>query len=148
MKQKNFTTTMLVDQESKTVFDAINSPTDWWSGEIEGSAKGLHHEFVYRYKDLHMSKQRVIEFVPEQKVVWAVTESLINYVEDKQEWTGTKIIFEISRHGQQTEIRFTHEGLHPQIECFDACSTTWSKIMQVSLLTFITTGKAKKLELA
>jgi hypothetical protein len=148
MKNKDFTTTLLVDQSPKQVFDAVNSPQHWWAGEIDGAATNLNDEFTYRYKDLHMSKQKVIEFIPEEKVVWLVTDSIINYVEDKQEWNGTKIVFEISKEGDKTKLRFTHVGLHTEVECFGSCSTSWSRLMQISLFSLITTGKAEKLVLA
>jgi len=148
MTNNDFTTTILVDQSPKQVFDAINNPQNWWSGEVEGNANSLHDEFTYRYKDFHMSRQRVVEFIPEQKVVWHVFDSIINYVEDKEEWTGTDIVFEISKLGDKTELRFTHLGLHPQIECFDSCSSSWSRLMQVSLFALITTGKGERLVLA
>jgi hypothetical protein len=148
MENQSFTTTILVDQTPKQVFDAINRPQDWWSGEIHGSSAHLNDEFTYQYKDLHMSKQKVVEFVPDEKVAWLVTDSSINYTEDKAEWTGTKIVFDISKHGDKTQVRFTHIGLHQEIECFDACSTTWAKLLQMSLFSLITTGKSEKLELA
>ena len=148
MKTMDFTTTILVDQTKKQVFDAINNPRLWWSGEINGNAKKLNDEFTYRYKDFHYSKQRVVEMIPEQKVVWLVTESVINFTENKEEWTGTRICFEIAGEGNQTRLRFSHLGLLPGIECFESCSNAWSQLIHQSLSALITTGEGKQLVLA
>ena len=145
MNAIDFTTTILVDQSTKEVFDAINNPQDWWPGEITGSAKKLSDEFTYRYKEFHLTRQRIVEMIPDQKVVWLVTECQINYAEDINEWTGTKIIFEISEEGNKVRLRFTHQGLVPEIECFDSCSNSWNQIIQESLFSLITTGKGKNI---
>jgi hypothetical protein len=147
MTKGDFTTTLVVDQNTKQVFESINNPQNWWSGTINGNTDKLNGEFTYRYKDLHFSRQKIVEMIPDQKVVWLVTESIINYAEDKNEWTDTKISFEISEQGDKTHLRFTHFGLHPQIECFDSCSNSWSQLIQQSLFSLITTGKGKKLDL-
>lgn len=148
MKKQDFTTTLIVEQTSTHVFKAINNPQNWWPGEIHGSSQNLNDEFTYRYKDFHFSRQRVVDMIPDQKLVWLVTESIINYVEDKREWTGTKMVFEISRKDNKTHLRFTHLGLTPPIECFDSCSPSWTQIIQQSLLSLITTGKGLPLLLA
>jgi hypothetical protein len=147
MNTKDFTTAIVVDQTPSQVFNAINNPRDWWSGEITGSTNNLNDEFTYRYKDFHLSKQRVVEMIPDQKVIWLVTESSINYAEDKREWTGTKICFEIARQENKTLLRFTHLGLVPEIECFDSCSNSWSQLIQQGLFSLIITGKAGKISL-
>ena len=142
MTKSDFTTTIVVDQTPKEVFDAINNPQNWWSGVIKGGTEKLNDEFTYRYKELHFSRQRIVEMIPDQKVVWLVTESIINYAEDKSEWTGTKISFEIAEQDNKTQLRFTHLALDPEIECFDSCSNSWSQLIQQSLFNLITTGKA------
>lgn len=148
MKTSDFTVTILVDQSPKEVIEAVSEPQNWWSGEVTGSALRLNDEFSYRYKDLHYSRQSVVELIPEQKVVWMVTESELFYVEDRNEWTGTKISFEVTPQGNKTELRFSHLGLIPAVECFDSCSTTWSQLIKLSLYTLITTGKGQQLVLA
>jgi hypothetical protein len=145
MTTSDFTTSIVVHQTPKQVFNAINNPQAWWSGEITGSTDKLNDEFTYRYKDLHMSKQKIVEIIPNQKVAWHVTESQINYAEDKREWTGTKMIFEISELGDKTQLRFTHLGLVPQIECFESCSNSWSQLIRQGLFSLITTGKGKEI---
>jgi len=95
-------------------------------------------------EDMHFSKQRVVEVTPGKKVVWLITESQLNFTKDKSEWTGTKISFEISEINNQTQLRFTHVGLVPKIECYNDCSNAWSQLIQESLFSLITTGKGKK----
>ena len=147
METKNFTTTILVGQTPKEVFNAINHPQQWWSGEFTGSAEKLNDEFTYRYKDMHYSKQQVVEMIADKKVVWLVTESQLNFIEDKSEWIGTKIIFEIDEKDNKTQVRFTHEGLTPEVECFNACSPAWTSLIQQSLFNFIITGERQSMVL-
>lgn len=148
MQKNDFTITLVVDQTAEQVFNAINNPQDWWSGEFTGNTKKLNDEFTYQYKEFHFSKQQVVEWVPNKKVVWLVTDSTLNFIEDKNEWTGTKMIFEITEQDNKTLLRFTHQGLQPGVECFDSCSTAWTRLIQQSLFDFISTGKAEKPVLA
>jgi hypothetical protein len=143
MNEQSFTTTITVDQTPMEVFDAINKVSSWWQGQIEGSANETGSEFIYRMKDIHYSKQKVLELVPAQKIVWLVTDSLLNFVDNKTEWTGTKIIFEIAASHNQTQVQFTHQGLVPGFECYGGCSRGWSGLIQQSLYNLITTGKGK-----
>jgi hypothetical protein len=143
MKDQDFTTAFTVDQTPSEAFAAINNVRGWWSGEIEGDTDKLGAEFTYRYKDMHYSKKRIVEFIPGKKVAWLVVDGYLGFVEDKTEWQGTKIIFEVSKKGDKTEVRFTHAGLVPKYECFDACSSAWSFYINDSLRSLIATGKGQ-----
>jgi hypothetical protein len=125
MTTKDYTTSFLVDGTSEQVFAAINNVRGWWSGEIDGRTDKLGAEFTYRYQDVHRSTQRITELVPGKKVVWHVLDAKINFVKDKAEWNGTDIIFEITKKGDKTELRFTHVGLVPAIECYGKCAGAW-----------------------
>jgi hypothetical protein len=143
MKSKNYSTAFSVNKSPKAVFDAVVNVRDWWSGEISGSTDKLGAKFEYRYKDLHRTTQKITEFVPGKKVVWHVTDSRITFVKDKKEWDGTDIVFEIAKKGTKTELRFTHVGLVPAIECYDGCSDAWGFYINDSLKRLITTGKGQ-----
>lgn len=143
MNNQNFTTAFTVDQTPEQVFAAINRVQDWWTGDIEGNTGSLGDEFSYRHKDIHYSKQKITEWIPDKKIVWHVVDANLNFTQDKAEWKGTDIIFEIAQKGDQTEVRFTHVGLVPQFECFDACSNAWGFYINTSLRNLITTGQAQ-----
>ena len=143
MKNQDFTTTILVDQTPYEVFNAINNVAAWWHGEVKGNTHKLNDEFTYRYADVHYSKQKLVEVTPGKKVVWLVTDSQLNFVENKTEWTGTQICFEITQHDKQTQMKFTHIGLVPVFECYKGCSGGWTQLIQKSLFSLITSGKGK-----
>ena len=137
----NFTTTFLVDQSPTEVFDAIANVRGWWSGNIEGVTDLLGAQFTYRYRDIHYSKQEITEFVPAERVTWQTVDSSLHFTSDPNEWTGTEIEFEISDRNGQTEVRFTHKGLVPALECFKDCSDAWSYYVNDSLRPLITSGQ-------
>ena len=93
MKNKNYTTTIEVVKSPKEVFNCITDVTNWWSKDFQGSSKQLNDEFIIHHPGQHYSKQKLIEIVPDRRVVWLVTESKLNWLEkNKQEWTNTKMI--------------------------------------------------------
>jgi len=141
MTDQNYTTSFTVDQTPEEVFAAINNVRGWWTGEIEGDTDKLGAEFTYLYEDAHRSTHKITEFVPDSRVVWHTTDSQINFVKNKTEWIGTDIVFEIARKGNQTELRFTHVGLVPAIQCYGDCSGAWGFYINESLRSLITTGK-------
>lgn len=139
----DFTTVLLVDQTPKQAFDAINNVRGWWSEEIEGITNELNAVFKYHYEDVHRCQMKIVELVPDKKVVWLVMDNNFKFTRDKSEWKGNSIIFEITQNGKQTEIRFTQEGLVPQYECYEVCKDAWTNYIQNSLGSLITTGSGK-----
>lgn len=140
-KGRNYTITFLVEQTPKQVYDAVNNVRGWWSGDISGSTDKLGAEWTYRFQDLHRSTQKITEMVPGKKVVWHVVDSHLSFVKNTTEWNGTDIVFDIAKKGGRTELRFTHVGLAPAIECYEGCSTAWRFYVKDSLRKLITTGK-------
>ncbi len=141
MNNQHFTTTILVEQTPNEVFNAITDVRGWWSQGIEGSTSRLNDEFTFEVEGVHSSHQKLVEFIPGKKIVWLITDSNLRFVKASGEWTGTNVIFEITKKGDKTQLVFTHEGLLPEVECYDACAPAWTGYVQHSLFNLITTGK-------
>lgn len=101
MKMQSYSTSLEITATPNEVFNHINEVSNWWikqvagtSTEFEGESAKLNDEFILRHGDAHYSKHKLIEVIPNKKVVWLVTDSKLNWIqENKEEWTGTKMIF-------------------------------------------------------
>ena len=141
LQDKSFTASLSVTQSPEEVFDAINNVRGWWSESIEGMTDQLDAEFLQYYRDIHIAKMKIAEFIPGKKVTWLVLDSHFSFTKVKKEWKDTKICFEISRKGNKTQLLFTHLGLVPEYECYDVCNDAWSDLINISLRGLITAGK-------
>ena len=141
MTARDLTVDMVVARSPQDVFNAINNVVGWWSADFNGRSHQLGDEFEVRFGDVHYSRQRLVEVVPNEKIVWLVTDSYLSFLQDKTEWTGTTIRFELSVPDATTHLHFTHVGLVPEIECFKDCTNGWNQYLLHSLLPLITTGQ-------
>jgi Activator of Hsp90 ATPase homolog 1-like protein len=143
MATSGFTTTIVVAQTPKEVFNAINNVRGWWSENIEGDTEKLNDEFIYSFRDDHRCQIKLTEVIRDKKVVWHVMDNYFSFTKDKTEWTGTNIEFEITEKGNRTQLRFTHRGLVPEFECYKVCFNAWTSYITDSLRNLITTGKGQ-----
>jgi hypothetical protein len=143
MKNRDLTLTLSVDQTPEEVFAAVMNVRGWWSQALEGRSAKVGDEFTYRYKDLHHSTHRVTEAAVGKRVVWLTLDANLSHAKNPAEWNGTEVRFDIARKGNKTELRFTHVGLVPECECFEACSKGWGFYVGESLRRLITTGSGK-----
>jgi hypothetical protein len=135
MENQSYSITYVINQTPTQIFDSILNVREWWTGlyaeEITGNSNEINNEFTFRAGDgMHYSKHKLVELIPNKKIVWLVTESELSFLQKKDEWIGTKLCFEFVADGNQTEIRFTHLGLVPSIECYHNCSVAWSAYME------------------
>ncbi|GGG59266.1 SRPBCC family protein [Paenibacillus radicis (ex Gao et al. 2016)] len=139
---QNLRLSFTVDQSPEEVFAAILNVRGWWAEEVEGRTDTLG-QFKYHYQDIHRSTINITELVPNEKVVWHIVDNYFNFVEDKSEWTGTDIVFDITKKEDKTEVRFTHVGLVPAYECYAICTDSWGIYISGSLHDLITKGKGQ-----
>lgn len=139
-QSQSVTATFAVKKSESEVFNSIRNFRGWWSEDIEGNTDRLNETFFYHHKDTHLCKMKLIESVPGKKLIYEVVENQFNFVKDQSEWVGTKLIFDINRKGDNTEVTFTHEGLVPEYECYQVCNDAWSGYINNSLKRYIETG--------
>jgi hypothetical protein len=125
----SFRTSFRLEQAPEQVFDAICDVRSWWSGQIDGRTDVLGEEFGYTVPGVHFSRQRVTGLDRASRVVWLVVDSRLEYLQDEAEWDGTTISFDLVERAGGTELTFTHEGLVPEVECYDQCTSFWGSVV-------------------
>lgn len=135
MTDQSFQYSFTTSKTQSEAFSFLADPRNWWVGlfgeTIEGKSNAINDEFSFRAGDgVHYSNQRLIEFLPAEKITWAVTESNLSFLQNSNEWAGTKIGFEIWQEAGRVQVRFTHQGLVPAIECYGSCSHAWAQYMK------------------
>jgi hypothetical protein len=130
----NFTYSSTSSKTAAAIFELLLHIDQWWSGQygetIKGESKKINDEFTFKAGGgAHYSKQKLAELIPNKRITWLVTDSALSFLKDTSEWTGTKICFDISTEDNKTKVTFTHDGLVPQMECYEACSGGWTKYL-------------------
>ena len=114
MKNQNYVSTnysveIELAKSPNNVFNHLINLRNWWPEDFEGEDIKLNSEFTFTTGDSHYSKNKVIEFLPNKKVVWLTIESIRKT--DNFDWQGTKMIFELTPKGDNTIVKFTYDGV-------------------------------------
>jgi hypothetical protein len=125
MSDSNFTVSFKVARSPGDIFKVLSNVRDWWTGVVDGPTDHLGAEFTYRSDPHHRSTHKITEYIQDKRIVWHTTDSMIAFVANNSEWTGTDVVLEIGTHEDGSEVRFTHVGLNPSVECYGACSNGW-----------------------
>ena len=142
MKKDNYTASIAVNKKAADVFRKINQVSGWWTENMEGGSNQLNDVFTVHFGETFVNF-KVTEYVPAKKVAWLVTDCYLHWLNDKKEWKGTEVVFDISEQNDMTKVNFTHIGLEPQVECYNDCVKGWDQYVKSSLVNFIMKGKGQ-----
>jgi hypothetical protein len=140
MKKQDYTTSILVKATANQAFKGVNDVAAWWTENVEGSSEKLDDVLTIRFGGETVVTIKILESVPDKKVVWTVTDCYLPWLADKKEWKDTRMVFEISAEGDSTRIQFTHIGLEPRVECYDGCVKGWDQYFKGSLAQLLDEG--------
>ncbi|MFC4873180.1 SRPBCC family protein [Negadavirga shengliensis] len=146
MNNQDYTATILVDAGAEKAYNAIKDFRAWWSEEIEGPTDKLNEVFFYHYKDIHLCKMKLIEMNKNKKLVYHVLENEFNFTQDKTEWVDTRLVFEITNEDGKTKVKFTHQGLVPEHECYEVCNDAWTGYITNNLYKLVTDGQGEPIQ--
>jgi len=141
MEKKNFHSTITVDASANEAIKKVSNVPEWWGITFTGSAEKQNDTFIVKMSGDSFFNFTVAELLTGKRVVWFVTDCNMPWYTDKKEWTNTKLIFDVSENNGITELKFTHEGLTPEVECYKDCAPGWTHWITTSLLSYLTTGK-------
>lgn len=137
MNQQNYQSSIAADITPAEAFDSINHVNEWWAKNFEGHSQKLNDVFTVRFGETFVTF-KISEVIRNKKIVWQVMDCNLHWLQNKTEWNGTSIMFEISPMGDSTQVTMTHIGLVPGIECFEQCERGWNHFIKESLFKLLT----------
>ena len=140
MIREDYKLTINVPESAFGTYDKIARVSYWWAKDFKGSAANCGDAFTIRFGETFVDF-KIMEAVPGNRVVWHVADCNLPWLEDKTEWNGTDVIFDISVSHGETTITMTHSGLTPGIECLEVCKEGWDGYIGRSLKQFLTDGR-------
>ncbi|MDR3570897.1 MAG: SRPBCC domain-containing protein [Candidatus Pacebacteria bacterium] len=112
-----------IDALRERVFPLIASGSGfsrWWAADVlEDYSTGIiearfyNPATVYRLKPIQNSTSWTTEWM----------------CQTGEEWTGTRLLFELKETSGKTELRFTHADWKAETDYFVSCRKTWEDLM-------------------
>lgn len=125
------------DISQAEAFRRIGRVSDWWTRNFTGRAESPGDRFSVRFGETFVDF-KIGEVVPGKKIVWQVTDCNLHWINNKKEWKGTSIVWEVSSENGAAQVKMTHAGLVPSVECYSNCKTGWDFCIGESLLKLLT----------
>ena len=124
------------------VFDAFTTPEGiarWWTEQVSGGgAEGGELTLGFPNSDGPRVVLHVDAAERADSVVWSVR--AVPPLPAWQEWAGTRIVVRLEPGGDEgTRMEFEHEGLNPELHCYDTCSRGWDHGL-ASLRSYVGSG--------
>ena len=90
----------------------------WWAADVSESDGCAELGFFNRATIYRLRPQ---PGAPPRRVEWLC--------ESGQEWSGTRLLFELETAGSGTLLRFTHAAWQSESDYFVSCTTVWGELM-------------------
>jgi uncharacterized protein YndB with AHSA1/START domain len=132
----NFASTKAVAASPDAVLAALRTMegvSGWW-GPATGSAEA-GNTFEVSFLNGRQVIRMDVEPTSHRRVVWSVDSAALT-----PDWAGTTIMFEVEDSGDGAMIHFRHQGLTPELECYDMCHEGWTHYIG-SLVSYVETGQ-------
>ena len=133
---EDFESTLTVAASSEEVLAALRTAeaiSSWWCPATGSAEQGGTLEMASRSGSTFL----VLHVEPSEggRVVWSVLQAPLT-----PEWVGTRIVFEVEEDSTRAvTLRFRHQGLTAQCDCFDMCQEGWTNALD-RLVSFAETG--------
>lgn len=141
MENKDFTSTISAEMSAAEMTNKISKLPEWWGVAFSGKCQNENDQFTIRMGGDSYFDFTVTESIPGKRLVWLVTDCNMPWYADKKEWANTRLIFDVTAKNGVAELKFIHEGLTPEVECYKDCAPGWTHWIKTSLLSFLMTGK-------
>jgi len=139
--QTDITFEFSVPVDAELAAQAISRVRDWWIRDTEGRTAAVGDAFTVHFnREQDFVRFTITEAQPGRRYVWHVDDCFLHWFEDKTEWNGTDVIFDIVPENGGSSITMVHRGLTPDVECYNICNAGWEGHVMRSLRKLMTEG--------
>lgn len=147
MTKINYERTIQTTASTDDVYAALTTGiAQWWTSDagafvVPGDVAkfGFNGKIGYwTFRAIALEKNRV-----ELECVEALHIHEGQPKEIETEWLGTRAIWTMNETARGTKIHFVHDGLTPDLLCFDICEAGWDMFFVDSLQAYLDTGTGK-----
>jgi hypothetical protein len=144
MSNESYAREIVVNVNAGAAYRALTEEIDKWWAPVSNAVTAVGDTVTVRF-DPTFWTMRVNKLASGERVEWECIEA--NHIVDgmpgsiREEWVGTKLIWNIRDQEEKTKISFIHEGLVPSLECFDICEASWDYFFVNSLKSYLDTGE-------
>lgn len=131
MNKQNYQQTITVSASAKEAYQSLTTGFDNWWTTTRGNSYievGDRIKFTFPPNASYWTLEAK-QLLPGKEVVLECVEAyhLIDGKPDapQTEWLGTTTRWEIEPDGDKTAICFTHDGLIPDLHCYEVCKAGW-----------------------
>lgn len=144
---QNYAASIEVAASPARSFEAVATQMDqWWTKTTEGKLQRVGdrvkvifppHFGFWTFEAVTIEHPRLITMrcVDARHSVEGQPETI------EQEWVGTLIHWRFTETDGGTEISMIHDGLTPQLACWDICQDGWNQFFKGSLKAFLDGGE-------
>ncbi len=146
MTRQSYTKTIDVEARPPAAFEAVTQGVEhWWTRPDQPMINiGDRAKFTFppgvSYWTFELSGMTRSTWVE-----WTCVDALhIHEGQPKEietEWLNTKVLWQISEHEGGSRIELRHDGLTPDLLCYDVCEAGWDLFFLGSLKQFLDTGE-------
>lgn len=142
----NFQKTINVNTTKGKAFEAVTLGINKWWGNVDNSdILKLDDEFSIFFEEGTQWRFAISKLEKYKEVRWKCiyanhTFSALKGI--KEEWLNSEIIFNFKELNTNIiELSFEHNGLTPDLNCYEICDAGWTHFIVTSLKQFLETGK-------
>jgi hypothetical protein len=139
--QQDYQTSIVVNASCEQALAAIADVSGWWAKNFTGKADAAGDLFRVTFGDTFVDF--AIAHPTPHEITWIVTNSYLPWQEDKTEWNGTRVIWQVNETESGSHIDMRHIGLSPRVACYQQCNEGWNEHIKQSLFNFINTGEGE-----
>ena len=139
----SYSTSVSFNGNVEAVFQAIAKNVQQWWGNTDSPVLKVGDEFTTSF-DKTFWKFKISIFEPSHKIVWECIDARHIHTGHngiEKEWLGTSVEWILEEEGlSQVTVHFKHNGLTPDLNCYEICTPAWEMFVTQSLKSFVETG--------